>query len=89
MLSWSISSTLLGRHLIRKWDLILAPDKSEILLQLESTARYAGLLLAPAEGFGLSLGRGFFCPRSKKITFYMVCACFRPFLVFSSNLRNF
>ena len=33
-----------------------------LLLLLEGTARYAGLLLAPAEGFG----RGFFCPSGKK-----------------------
>ena len=29
---------------------------------LEGTARYAGFLLAPAEGFG----QGFYCPLSKK-----------------------
>ena len=54
---------------------------------LEDTARYVGLLLAPAEGFGG--GQGFFCPSGKKIIFYDVFAFFRPFLGFSSNLINF
>ena len=52
--------------------------------KLEGTARYAGLLLVPAEG----LGRGFFCPSGKNRAFHAVSAYFRPFLVFSSNLRN-
>ena len=39
-----------------------------LLVTLEDTARYAGLLLAPAEGFDL----GFFLPKS-------LC-CFGPFL---------
>ena len=61
--------------------------------KLEDTARYAGLLLAPAEGFG----RGFFLPFGQKKIF--LC-CFCPFFgdfwcpvvameSFSSNLRNF
>ena len=52
----------------------------------------AGLLLAPAEGFG----QGFFCPLVKKRAFHTVCAYFRQFLVLgltfmivSSNLSNF
>ena len=52
--------------------------------KLEDTARYAGLLLAPAEGFGLQ-------PRlqpGKKRDFHADCAYFRPFVVFSSNLRH-
>ena len=52
---------------------------------LEGMARYAGLLLAPAEDFG----RGFFCPSCKKRAFYDCLAYFRPFFVFSSNLSNF
>ena len=52
---------------------------------LEDTSRYAGLLLAPAEGFG----RGFFCPLGKKRAYYAVLAHFRPFLVSSSNLGKF
>ena len=69
--------------------------KVEILpfkLKLEGTARYAGLLLAPVEGFG----RGFFCPSSKKRAYYAVLAHFWQFLcpvinlvTFSSNLSNF
>ena len=54
-------------------------------LLLEDTARYAGLLLAPAEGFGR--GRGFFCPSAKRA--YAVLAHFWQFLVPSSNLGNF
>ena len=50
-------------------------------------ARYAGQLLAPAEG--LAFGRGFFCPLGKKRAYYAVLAHFRPLLVFSSNLTNF
>ena len=56
---------------------------------LEDTARYAGLLLAPAEGFG----RGFFCPLGKKRAFYAVLAHFWcpvvTVVTFSSNLSNF
>ena len=52
---------------------------------LEDTARYAGLLLAPAEGFG----RGYFCPSGKKRAYYAVLAHFWRFLVSSSNLGNF
>ena len=54
------------------------------LLKLEDTARYAGLLLAPAEGFG----RGFFCPSGKKKAYYAVLALFWRFLVSSSNRGN-
>ena len=36
------------------------------LLKLEDTARYAGQLLTPAEGFG----QGFFCPSGKKRALY-------------------
>ena len=46
--------------------------------------RYAGLLLAPVEGFG----RGFFFPLRKKRAVNAVCAYFKQFLVFSSSLRN-
>ena len=60
--------------------------KMSLLYALEGTARYAGLLLAPAEGFGLR-PRLFF--GKKKEGFYAVFAYFRPFLVFSSNLSNF
>ena len=49
------------------------------------SAFYAGLLQAPAEGFG----PGFFCPSGKKTAFHAVCAYFRLFLVFSSNPCNF
>ena len=41
-------------------------------IKLEDTARYAGLLLTPAEGFG----RGFSCPSGKKRAFYAVLAHF-------------
>ena len=54
-------------------------------LILEDTARYAGLLLAPVEGFG----RGFFCPSGKKRAYYAVLAHFWQFLVSNSSLGNF
>ena len=53
----------------------------------EDTARYAGLLLASAEGFGR--GRGFFCPSGKKKGFCALLANFWQVLVSSSNLGNF
>ena len=46
-----------------------------LLVRLEDTARYTGLLLSPVEGFGLGL-------------YYAVLAKFRPFLISSSNLSN-
>ena len=54
-------------------------------ISIEDTARYAGLFLAPGEGFG----RGFFCPSRKKRAYYAALANFRPFLLSSSNLGNF
>ena len=41
-----------------------------LLILLEDTARYAGLLLAPAEGFGL------FLPFAQKSAYYVVLALF-------------
>ena len=44
---------------------------------LEGAARYAGLLLAPAEGFGLRprpSANSFFCPSGKKNLFMSVLA---------------
>ena len=46
------------------------------LTLLEDMARYAGLLLAPAEGF---------CLRAKTRAYFAVLAHFNPFLVFSSK----
>ena len=43
-----------------------------LLIQLEDTARYTGLLLALAEGFG----QGFICPSGKKRGYYAVLAHF-------------
>ena len=51
-------------------------------------ARYAGLLLAPAEGFGLR-PKGFFALRAKKKAKLCCFGQFRQFLVSSSNLSNF
>ena len=48
-------------------------------------ARYVGLLLAPAKGFG----RGFFRPSGKKRAYYAVLVFFWQFLGSSSNLDNF
>ena len=54
--------------------------------ELEDTARYAGLLLAPA------FGRGFFCPSGKKRAFYAVLAHFWcpvvTMVTFSGNISN-
>ena len=55
---------------------------------LEVIDRYVGLLLAPAEGFGLR--PMLLVPFGEKRAFNAVCAYFKPFLetvVFSSNLR--
>ena len=52
-------------------------QKTALLLLLEDTARYAGLLLAPAESFGLVLG--LFLPFGPKKS--LLC-CFGPFLAF-------
>ena len=67
-------------HMVKKtfsWELYLSP--------LEDTARYTGLLIAPAEGFG----QGFCCPSGKKKSYYAVLAHFWQFLVSSINLGNF
>ena len=53
--------------------------------KLENKARYAGLLLAPAEFFD----KGFFCPLGKKSAYYDVLANFKPLLVSSSNHGKF
>ena len=55
--------------------------------QLEDTARYGGLLLAPAEGFGLR-PRAFFALRAKK-QIIMLFGKFNVILVSSSTLSNF
>ena len=52
--------------------------------KLEYKARYAGLLLAPAEGF-----KAFFALRAKKRAYFDVLAHFWKILVPSSNLGNF
>ena len=70
------------------WFTWLGHPKSKSILALEGTARYAGLLLAPAEGSGR--GRGFFFTFGKKKTFFMpIFAYLRPFLVLCSKLSNF
>ena len=65
-----------------------------ILVQLEDTARYAGLLIAPSEGF--SLQPRLFCPSGKKKgAYYSVLAHFwqlcpvATIVTFSSLLSNF
>ena len=62
---------------------------------LEDTARYAGLLLAPAEAFGLR-PRAFLALRANKGLILLFWPIFRNFLcpvvtlvTFSSNLSNF
>ena len=59
-----------------------------LLLPLEGKAHYAGLLLAPAEGFGLR-PRPFFALLAKKDLFMSVLAQILEFLVISSNLSKF
>ena len=56
------------------------------LFRQEDTARYVGLFVAPAEGFG----RGFFFAlRAKKRANFAVLDHFWQFLVSRSNLGNF
>ena len=55
---------------------------------LEDTASYAGLLLAPSEGFGAPPAEALFALRAKR-AYHAVSAHFRPFLVYSSNLGKF
>ena len=70
--------------------------RSRLMLPiLEDTARYAGLLLAPAEGFGLR-PRLFLALRAKKELFMLFWPIFGDFwcplvtvVTFSSNLSNF
>ena len=75
-LYWTIHRVLYITHYTTSWLL---------LYKLEGMACYAGLLLAPAEGFGLR-------PRlflGKKRDYYAVLAHFWQFFVSSSNLGNF
>ena len=60
---------------------------AELSPELEGAARYAGLLLAPAEGFGLR-PRSFFALRAKKDLLMSVWAQIWEFLVISSNLSK-
>ena len=63
--------------------------ESSDYIGLEGTARYAGLLLAPAEGLWPQ-AKTFCWPFGQKNrAFYAVLAYFSPWLVFSSNLSNF
>ena len=55
-----------------KCSMLLFSYHAQNLYKLEDTARYAGFLLAPAEGFG----RGFFCTSGKKIAYYAVLGNF-------------
>ena len=63
----------------------------EKVVMLRNTRRYAGLLPAPAGGFG----QEFVCPSSKKRDFHAVCAYFIFWcsvvtsVMFNSNLSNF
>ena len=59
-----------------------------MLMKLEDTARYAGLLLAPAEGFGLC-PRLFLPFRQKKELIMLFWCPVVTLVTFSSNLRNF
>ena len=73
-----------GSH-VKKWETRRQLFYFYFHQQLEDTARYAGLLLAPLEG----RGRGFFCPSGKKRAYYAVLSHFWQFLVSSSNLVTF
>ena len=86
---WNILS-LVWKKLCTKVERISFESLSRIPLfrrGLEGTARYAGLLLAPAEGFGLR--PRLFLPFGQKRAYYAVLAHFWQFLVSSSNLGNF
>ena len=60
------SYTIFGSILSRNSVSIIRPDFNHYR-KLEGAARYAGLLLAPAEGFGLR-------PKGKKRAFYSILA---------------
>ena len=66
---------------------ILQLDNSYFKNLLEDTARYAGLLLAAAEGFDPCPGQGFFCPSGKKRAYYAVLVHFLQFLVKNSKIK--
>jgi hypothetical protein len=81
-LAWLILwGSLLVAHLTPCYHYLLG--NAHIMKPLEDTARYAGLLLAPAESFGLR--PRLFLPFGQKKSF--LC-CFGPFLVSSSNHGN-
>ena len=71
-----------------KLEALACVTKTQYNSTLEYTARYAGLLLAPAEGF-VHRPRLFFCPSGKKKTLLCCFTHFWSFLVSSSNLGNF
>ena len=52
--------------------------------RLEGTARYAGSLLAPAEGFG----QGFLVLLARKTVFFWCFADFRLFLKSKNNIQK-
>ena len=63
--------------------LFILCDVNMLLERLHGAARYAGLLLAPAEGFGLRTSPSddsFFCPSGKTKSFYVY---------FGPNFGNF
>ena len=66
--------------------LFLSSSSSSSLSSLEGAARYAGLLLTPAEGFGLR-PRLFF--GQKNVFLCLFWPPFWSFMVISSNLSNF
>ena len=73
----------------------LLPHNRFVKCKLEDTARYAGLLIAPAEGFGL--WPRLICPSGKKKSFFLLFwPIFGNFwcpvvtvVTFSYNLSNF
>ena len=71
-------------------NLLHLPSSSPFALAIEDAVRYAGTLLAPAEGFG----QGFFAGKNKlfmllKLILGIFWCSVVTSVTFSSNLRNF
>ena len=72
MVSLKLNELTGGGNIEIGGEALTTPIQLMVLLYLkptEGSVRYAGLLLAPAEGFGQ--GRGLLCPLGKKKSFYI------------------
>ena len=74
------------KMLLKLFDFLTLLHIFFFFIKLEGISCYAGLLLTPAEGFGLP--PWLFLPFGQKRCFSRCLCLFRLFLVFSSNLSN-